>query len=61
MTRAEDRSRRQQLCTISCWQQENAIQAENTELWEKVFLSADKGMAMMEDGKNYGEFPAEHH
>ena len=36
--------------------QENAIQAENTELWEKVFLSANKGMAMMEDGKNYGEF-----
>ena len=36
--------------------QENAIQAENTELWEKVFLSADKGLAMMEDGKNYGEF-----
>ena len=36
--------------------QENVIQAENTELWEKVFLSADKGMAMMEDGKNYGEF-----
>ena len=36
--------------------QENAIQAENTELWEKVFLSADKGMGMMEDGKNYGEF-----
>ena len=34
--------------------QENAIQAENTELWEKVFLSADKGTAMMEDGKNYG-------
>ena len=36
--------------------QENAIQAENTELWEKVFLSADKGMATMENGKNYGEF-----
>ena len=36
--------------------QENAIQAENIELWEKIFLSADKGMAMMEDGKNYGEF-----
>ena len=35
---------------------ENAIQAENTELWEKVFLSADKGMTMQEDGKNYGEF-----
>ena len=36
--------------------QENAIQAENTELWEKVFLSADKGMAMIEDGGNYGDF-----
>ena len=36
--------------------QENAIQAENTELWEKVFLSADKGTATMEGGKNYGEF-----
>ena len=36
--------------------QENVIQAENTELREKLFLSADKGMAMMEDGKNYGEF-----
>ena len=36
--------------------QENAIQAENIELWEKIFLSADKGMATMEDGKNYGEF-----
>ena len=35
--------------------QENAIQAENTELWEKVFLSADKGLAMMEDGKTYGD------
>ena len=36
--------------------QENAILMENQSLWEKVFLSADKGMAMMEDGKNYGEF-----
>ena len=36
--------------------QENAILSENTALWEKVFLSADKGMATMEDGKNYGEF-----
>ena len=35
---------------------ENAIQAENTELWEKVFLSADKGMTTQEDGKNYGDF-----
>ena len=37
-------------------EQENALLSENTELWEKVFLSADKGMATMENGKNYGEF-----
>ena len=36
--------------------QENAILSENTELWEKVFKEADKGMAMIEDGKNYGDF-----
>ena len=36
--------------------QENAILMENQSLWEKVFLSADKGMTMQEDGKNYGEF-----
>ena len=32
------------------------ILSENTELWEKVFMEADKGMAMIEDGKNYGDF-----
>ena len=37
-------------------EQENALLAENTELWEKVFKKADKGMAMIEDGKNYGDF-----
>ena len=37
-------------------EQENAILSENTELWEKVFMEADKGMAMIEDGKNYGDF-----
>ena len=37
-------------------EQENALLAENTELWEKVFMKADKGMAMIEDGKNYGDF-----
>ena len=37
-------------------EQENAILSENTELWEKVFMKADKGMAMIEDGKNYGDF-----
>ena len=36
--------------------QENAILSENTALWEKVFMAADKGMTMQEDGKNYGDF-----
>ena len=36
--------------------QENAILSANTALWEKVFMAADKGMTMQEDGKNYGEF-----
>ena len=36
--------------------QEKAILSENTALWEKVFMAADKGMTMQEDGKNYGEF-----
>ena len=37
-------------------ERENAILSENTELWEKVFMAADKGMTMQEDGKNYGNF-----
>ena len=37
-------------------ERENALLSENTELWEKVFKEADKGMAMIEDGKNYGDF-----
>ena len=36
--------------------QENDILSENTALWEKVFMAADKGMTMQEDGKNYGDF-----
>ena len=36
--------------------QENAILSENTALWEKVFMAADKSMTMQEDGKNYGDF-----
>ncbi len=36
--------------------QENAILSENSALWEKVFMSADKGQAMIEDGGNYGDF-----
>lgn len=37
-------------------ERENALLSENAELWEKVFMAVDKGMAMQEDGKNYGEF-----
>ena len=37
-------------------EQENALLSENTDLWEKVYMAADKGMAMIEDGKNYGDF-----
>lgn len=36
--------------------QETEILTNDSELWEKVFLSADKGMAMMEAGNNYGDF-----
>ena len=36
--------------------QENDILSENTALWEKVFMAADKGMTLQEDGKNYGDF-----
>ena len=35
-------------------EQENAILSQNSALWEKVFLSANK--AMIEDGGNYGDF-----
>lgn len=35
---------------------ETAILNENSALWEKVFLSADKGSTMIEDGSNYGDF-----
>ena len=36
--------------------QENDILSKNTALWEKVFMAADKGMTLQEDGKNYGDF-----
>lgn len=35
---------------------EVAIQTENPELWQKVFLAADKEASMVEDGTNYGDF-----
>ena len=37
-------------------ERENALLSEHAELWEKVFMAADKGMTMQEDGKNYGDF-----
>ena len=37
-------------------ERENALLSENAELWEKVFMAADKGMTMQEDGKNYCDF-----
>ena len=36
--------------------QENTILGENSALWEKVFMAANKDMIMIEDGKNYGQF-----
>ena len=37
-------------------EQENAILSQNSALWEKVFLSANKNTTMIEDGGNYGDF-----
>lgn len=35
---------------------ENKILSDNSALWEKVFLSANKNTTMIEDGSNYGDF-----
>ena len=37
-------------------EQETAILSENSALWEKVFMSSNKGSTMIEDGSNYGDF-----
>lgn len=37
-------------------QKENDILTNNSQLWEKVFLSANKNTPMIEDGTNYGDF-----
>lgn len=37
-------------------QKENDILAANSDLWNKVFLSANKNSPMIEDGSNYGDF-----
>lgn len=37
-------------------QKENGILSDDSKLWEKVFLAANKDTPMIEDGKNYGDF-----
>ena len=37
-------------------QKENEILGDNSALWEKVFLNANKNSTMIEDGTNYGDF-----
>ena len=37
-------------------QKENEIFTSNSQLWEKVFMSANKDTPMIEDGTNYGDF-----
>ena len=39
-------------------ERENAILSENTELWEKVFMEADKGMAMHRGREKLRRLPA---
>ncbi len=53
---SENKRRGRRPASKTLMAQENAILSENSKLWEKVFISADKGMAMNEDGKNYGDF-----
>ena len=37
-------------------EKENNILTSNSQLWEKVFASANKNNPMIEDGNNYGDF-----
>ncbi len=37
-------------------QKENEILSSNSQLWEKVFMSANKDTSMIKDGTNYGDF-----
>lgn len=37
-------------------QEENEILSDDSKLWEKVFLAANKDTPKIEDGKNYGDF-----
>ena len=40
--------------------QENEILSENTDLWEKVYMEADKGSAMLENRKKLRRFSTGH-
>lgn len=56
-TTAEAENAQEALSTYKkLMEQENEILSENTDLWEKVYMEADKGSAMLENGKNYGDF-----
>ena len=56
-TTAEAENAQEALSTYKkLMEQENEILSENTDLWEKVYMEADKGTAMLENGKNYGDF-----
>lgn len=37
-------------------QKENEVLSSDSQLWEKLFLSASKESPMVEDGSNYGDF-----
>jgi len=56
-TTAEAENAQEALSTYKkLMEQENEILSENTDLWEKVYMEADKGSAMLENGKNHGDF-----
>ena len=40
----------------SLMDRENELLSENADLWEKVYLAADKNAAATEAGNNYGDF-----
>ena len=42
-------------------ERENALLSENAELWEKVFMEADKGMAMHRGREKLRRLPAGYH
>lgn len=45
-----------QLHFTKAYAKENEILSSNSQLWEKVFMSANKDTSMIKDGTNYGDF-----